>query len=29
MFMQMSDGQKCTLPQNSLIRRPVAFGNQK
>ena len=29
MFMQMSDGQKCTFPQNSFIRRPVAFGNQK
>ncbi len=28
-FMQMSDGQKCTFPQNSFIIRPVAFGNQK
>ena len=28
-FMQMSEGQKCTLPQNSFIMRPVAFGNQK
>src|SRR5919201_3287736 len=27
-FMQMSEGQKCTLPQNSFITRPVAFGNQ-
>src|SRR6266545_1908670 len=27
-FMQMSVGQKCTLPQNSFIFRPVAFGNQ-
>ena len=27
--MQISDGQKWTLPQNSFIRRPVAFGNQK
>src|SRR6266576_304906 len=27
-FMQISDGQKCTLPQNSFITRPVAFGNQ-
>ena len=28
-FMQMSEGQKCTFPQNSFIFRPVAFGNQK
>src|ERR1051325_3682659 len=28
-FMQISVGQKCTFPQNSLIFRPVAFGNQK
>src|SRR5436190_2235050 len=28
-FIQMSEGQKWTLPQNSLIIRPVAFGNQK
>ena len=28
MFMQMSVGQKCTLPQKSFIFRPVAFGNQ-
>ena len=27
-FMQISVGQKCTFPQNSLIFRPVAFGNQ-
>src|SRR5205823_7378460 len=27
-FIQMSDGQKCTLPQNSFMVRPVAFGNQ-
>src|SRR5213078_4903720 len=27
-FMQMSVGQKCTLPQKSFIFRPVAFGNQ-
>src|SRR6478609_2649517 len=29
MFMQMSDGQKWTYPQNSFIRRPVALGYQK
>src|SRR6266576_920673 len=28
-FMQMSEGQKCTLPQNSFIILPVAFGYQK
>ena len=27
-FMKMSDSQKCTLPQNSFIMRPVIFGNQ-
>src|SRR3954453_6508848 len=27
-FMQMSVGQKCTLPQKSFIIRPVALGNQ-
>src|SRR5438105_14539602 len=28
-FIQMSEGQKWTLPQNSLIILPVAFGYQK
>ena len=27
-FMKINDGQKCTLPQNSLISRPVTFGYQ-
>src|SRR5436305_4577693 len=27
-FIQISEGQKCTLPQNSFISRPVAFGYQ-
>src|SRR3954462_10116643 len=28
-FMQTNEGQKCTLPQNSFMVLPVAFGNQK
>ena len=27
-FMKISEHQKCTLPQNSFILRPVIFGNQ-
>ncbi len=27
-FMKMSDSQKCSLPRNSFILRPVTFGNQ-
>ena len=28
-FMKMNEQQKWTRPQNSFIRRPVSFGNQK
>ena len=27
-FMKISESQKCTRPQNSLIIRPVILGNQ-
>ena len=27
-FMKINDVQKCTLPQNSLMTLPVAFGYQ-
>jgi hypothetical protein len=27
-FMPMSEGQKCSLPSLSFMKRPVAFGNQ-